>query len=90
MAINHKNKTTQLFVIGKSLSKNGDGFWSKKCFSLDIENEFILKEIIPWKTNDIPLKVYSHEDGYYILYFDENKYISQIYKDKRYLNFFYN
>ena len=89
MAINPKNKTTQLFVIGKSLKKNGDGFWSKKCFSLEIQNKFILKEIIPWKTNNIPLKVYSHEDGYYILYFDENKYIHEIYKDKSYLYSFY-
>jgi len=90
MAINPKNKSTQLFVIGKTLNKNGDGFWSKKCFSLEIENKFILKEIIPLNTNNIPLKVYSHEDGYYILYFDENKYIHEIYKDKSNLYSFYN
>ena len=90
MAINPKNKNTQLFVIGKSLSKNNDGFWSKKCFSLEIENKFILKEIIPWNTNNVPLKVYSNEDGYFILYFNENKYIHQIYKDKSYLYSFYN
>ena len=90
IAINPKNKNTQIFVIGNSLNKNGDCFRSKKCFSLEIENELTLKEITPWNTNNIPLLVYSHEDGYYILYFDENKYIHEINKDKSYLYSFYN
>ena len=94
MAINQKNIVTQIFLIGKSLNKNENNIWSKKCYSLDIDEEFILKEIIPWNCNNaIPLKVYSYENGYYILYFDENKYINRIleeYKEKNYLISFYN
>ena len=83
MSINPKNKNTQLFIIGKSSND-----FNKKCFNLDIYNEeFILKEIIPWNTKNIPLKVYTNdEDEYnYILYFDENKFIHEINNNNNFL-----
>ena len=88
LAINSKCKCYKIIVLADSLNENG--FYNKKCFSLEIENKFILKEIIPWnEKNSVPLKIYSHEEGFYILYLDENKYMNEINKNKNDLNYLY-
>ena len=82
IAINPKNKNSYLFIIAKSPDKIQNSFMAKKCYFLDIYDEIGLNEIIPWDTKNIPLNVYSNEDGYYILYFNNDKLSHEINNDK--------
>ena len=87
IAINSKIKNLYLFIIAKSRDKNS--FMSKKCYSLNIFDENLLNEIISLDTENIPLNVYSNEDGYYILFFNYNKLIHEINIDKNKLISYY-